>query len=430
MSTSVDKTTESSANNEIKLVTLSDFIKTESIPSEYTVSSSEGSTASWVTKFPSTAESTTQKLTASSLVTKRPVSLDSTTQKLTTSPMMTKITTSNLSTQKVTSAPKVTPTPSSAKLTTQKVRVSTVSPKPQTQATSSKTTVTKSPTTGTKSQVTVTKTPTIVYTTPYGKPIAVSKPVSSSSEEMELISSSKPTEPKATTLPVKANENNFTPAYDRQTGNTKPAMETTEKARHPDKPDVLSDEMELISSSNFEDEVLPVTPSIKPSSMKPSSMKPSSMQQNYYGPEVPLEHAPPNNLGLEATTVALDEDIRRFIDLNNDVAIRLFKHVTSEHDKRRSIALSPFGATSLLAMVFLGARGQTSAQMNDFLPFDDMITFNPHLVMRNITDSVIMSPDVQAAAIVRQLYSQKVRLSFFLLPFFNIIIIINIMPKH
>ncbi|CAB3364615.1 Hypothetical predicted protein [Cloeon dipterum] len=103
----------------------------------------------------------------------------------------------------------------------------------------------------------------------------------------------------------------------------------------------------------------------------------------------------------------LDEDVRRFIDLINDIGIRLYKHTTSELDKRRSIAISPFGATSLIGMVFIGARGQTSAQINDFLPFDDMITFNPHLVMRNITDSVIMSPDLLSAAIVRELYSQK-----------------------
>ncbi|XP_059480023.1 mucin-2-like [Neocloeon triangulifer] len=154
------------------------------------------------------------------------------------------------------------------------------------------------------------------------------------------------------------------------------------------------DGMELIASS---DKIRPSTPSMRP---RPKPYADSA-------PPVELKAASINNLGLEATTVTLDEDVRRFIDLSNDIGIRLYKHTTSDLDKRRSIAISPFGATSLIAMVFIGARGQTSAQINDFLPFDDMITFNPHLVMRNITDSVIMSPDLHSAAIVRELYSQK-----------------------
>ncbi|KAF4518263.1 hypothetical protein B566_EDAN010409 [Ephemera danica] len=169
-----------------------------------------------------------------------------------------------------------------------------------------------------------------------------------------------------------------------------------------------SDDMELVSSSNTEYEKLSTIPVRYDGQYNHGShigVSVPSYPENL--PAVKLDPAPVNNLGLEATTVSLDEDVRRFIDLNNDVAIRMFKHVSSELDKRRSIVLSPFGTTSLLAMVFLGARGQTSAQMNDFLPLDDMTTFNPHLIMMNITDSVIMSPDIKAAALVRQLYSQQ-----------------------
>jgi Serpin (serine protease inhibitor) len=181
---------------------------------------------------------------------------------------------------------------------------------------------------------------------------------------------------------------------------TKPTESTTKKATtnmelQSEFTKSNEDGMELIAVS---DKTKPSTPSF---GVRPITNRPIQSILN-------LRPAAASNLGLEATTVMLDEDIRRFIDLNNDIAIRLYKHTTSELDTKRSIAISPFGATSLIGMVFIGSRGQTSAQINDFLPFDDMITFNPHLVMRNITDSVIMSPELRSAAIVRQLYSQKV----------------------
>lgn len=185
--------------------------------------------------------------------------------------------------------------------------------------------------------------------------------------------------------------------------NTKNTESTTQKT-------TASMELQSEFTKSNEDgmELIAVSDKTKPSTTPSFGVKPSSNRpiQSLFN----LRPAGASNLGLEATTVMLDEDIRRFIDLNNDIAIRLYKHTTSELDTKRSIAISPFGATSLIGMVFIGSRGQTSAQINDFLPFDDMITFNPHLIMRNITDSVIMSPDLLSAAIVRQLYSQKVYL--------------------
>jgi serine protease inhibitor len=76
----------------------------------------------------------------------------------------------------------------------------------------------------------------------------------------------------------------------------------------------------------------------------------------------------------------------------------------------RSVVMSPFAVTSLLAMVFLGARGPTSGQMNDILRLDDMVTFNPHQVFRNITESVALSKTqgVATAVFIRQLYSDRV----------------------
>ncbi|XP_049829918.1 serine-rich adhesin for platelets-like [Schistocerca gregaria] len=121
-----------------------------------------------------------------------------------------------------------------------------------------------------------------------------------------------------------------------------------------------------------------------------------------------------HRLGLEATTAALDGDVRAFADLLNELALRLWAGVAARglnaaSAPPRSLVLSPFALTSLLAMVFLGARGPTSDQMNDLLRLDDVVTFNPHLVLRNVTDSLVHGdpPGVAAVAFVRQLYSDK-----------------------
>lgn len=137
-----------------------------------------------------------------------------------------------------------------------------------------------------------------------------------------------------------------------------------------------------------------------------------------------LEAAPAENLGLEATTNNLDRDVKEFADLCNELAFSLWSSVTHGGlSFVRSVVVSPFAVTSLLAMVFLGARGPTSGQMNDVLKLDEMVTFNPHLVFRNVTESLVISrnPGVATAAFVRELYSDKVSLlltSFFVLPFF------------
>lgn len=124
-----------------------------------------------------------------------------------------------------------------------------------------------------------------------------------------------------------------------------------------------------------------------------------------------LDAAPAENLGLESTIANLDTDIKRFSELCNELAFSLWSSVTHNGlSFVRSIVISPFAVTSLLAMVFLGARGPTSGQMNDVLKLDDMVTFNPHLVFRNVTESLVISrnPGVSTAVFVRELYSDKV----------------------
>lgn len=126
---------------------------------------------------------------------------------------------------------------------------------------------------------------------------------------------------------------------------------------------------------------------------------------------VELHPAPHESMGLEATTAFLADDVRRFSDLCNELAFRMWTSITGKGSiSSRSIVLSPFAVTSLLAMVFLGARGPTSGQMNDILRLDDMVTFNPHQVLQNITETVLNSKNfgVATASFVRELYSDKV----------------------
>lgn len=125
---------------------------------------------------------------------------------------------------------------------------------------------------------------------------------------------------------------------------------------------------------------------------------------------VDLEPAPHENLGLEATSAALEDDVRRFTELCNELAFRLWASITAKGlTMTRSVIMSPFAVTSLLAMVFLGARGPTSGQMNDILRLDDMVTFNPHQVFKNVTDSLTLfrNQGIATASFVRELYSDK-----------------------
>lgn len=114
--------------------------------------------------------------------------------------------------------------------------------------------------------------------------------------------------------------------------------------------------------------------------------------------------------GLEGTTSTLDTDIYKFVELCNELSFGFWKSVTSGGiSSLRSVVVSPFAATSLLAMVFLGARGATSGEMNEILKLDDMVTFNPHMIFRNVSESIEVSKKsgVAVSAIIRELYSDK-----------------------
>nr|CAD7427192.1 unnamed protein product [Timema monikensis] len=174
--------------------------------------------------------------------------------------------------------------------------------------------------------------------------------------------------------------------------------------------------VEFVSSTATSLEVSTTTstdiPSVNIESLKlsPLGITGSPIQDPSQGSLLDLYPAPQENKGLEASTLHLDKDVRSFSDLCNELAFRLWSAVASKGPaSARSLVISPFAVTSLLAMVFLGARGPTSGQMNDILRLDDMVTFNPHQVFRNVTESIVLAknPGVITAAFVRELYSDK-----------------------
>lgn len=121
--------------------------------------------------------------------------------------------------------------------------------------------------------------------------------------------------------------------------------------------------------------------------------------------------APNGNPGLEATLTSLDEEKRLFVDINNRLALRLLSSLTNpvSHSSTSygNTVLSPFAITTSLGMLFLGARGQTAAQLDGLLQLDDMLTFNPHMMYHNVTEAFLSQPNT-AAAIIRLLVTDKV----------------------
>ncbi|KAH8288988.1 hypothetical protein KR054_003695, partial [Drosophila jambulina] len=137
-------------------------------------------------------------------------------------------------------------------------------------------------------------------------------------------------------------------------------------------------------------------------------------------PPVKLEPSPDSSQGLEATTANMDEDLRSFARLCNELAFSYWRAITSEKiSSARSVVMSPFGLTSMLSMVFMGARGSTSGEMNEILKLDDMVTFNPHLIFKNITSGVEQATDsdIATAAFVREIFSDRANGK--ILPFFK-----------
>lgn len=134
---------------------------------------------------------------------------------------------------------------------------------------------------------------------------------------------------------------------------------------------------------------------------------------------LPLD-ASQSAIGLDVTIRHTSTDIVNFAKLCNELAFNFWVSTNKGLSTARSLALSPFGMTSLLAMIFLGARGPTSDQMNEVLGLDDVATFNPHLVFQNITDAVGLArgQGIANAAFVRELFADKMKVRK-LMPFYK-----------
>ncbi|XP_011699036.1 PREDICTED: mucin-6 isoform X2 [Wasmannia auropunctata] len=134
---------------------------------------------------------------------------------------------------------------------------------------------------------------------------------------------------------------------------------------------------------------------------------------------LPLD-ASQSAIGLDVTIRHTSADIVNFAKLCNELAFNFWVATNKGLSTARSLALSPFGMTSLLAMIFLGARGPTSDQMNEVLGLDDVATFNPHLVFQNITDAVGLArgQGIANAAFVRELFADKMKVRK-LMPFYK-----------
>ncbi|XP_043662336.1 mucin-5AC [Drosophila teissieri] len=137
-------------------------------------------------------------------------------------------------------------------------------------------------------------------------------------------------------------------------------------------------------------------------------------------PPVKIDPSPETSQGLEASTAMMSEDLQSFAGLCNELAFSYWRAITSEKiSSARSLVISPFALTSMLSMVFLGARGSTSGEMNEILKLDDMVTFNPHLIFKNITNSVEQATDsdIATTAFVREIFSDRANGK--ILPFFK-----------
>lgn len=127
-------------------------------------------------------------------------------------------------------------------------------------------------------------------------------------------------------------------------------------------------------------------------------------------PTIQLDPAPKQALGLEESTLNANDDILEFTKFCNEVAFDFWRILNNDGiSSARSLVLSPFALTSMISMLFLGVRGRTSSEINDLLHLDDIVTFNPHAVFRNITESVDSKSEsnVLTSAFVREILSDR-----------------------
>jgi serine protease inhibitor len=115
-------------------------------------------------------------------------------------------------------------------------------------------------------------------------------------------------------------------------------------------------------------------------------------------------------VGLDATSSRLNRAQRSFVDINNELGFKMYRSLLDHHGTE-NLVFSPLSLSTSLAMMFLGARSSTSWQMNELLRFDEMISFNPHLLYKNVTDALAEGNGDNGglnSACVKQLFVDKV----------------------
>ncbi|XP_060801437.1 mucin-2 [Amyelois transitella] len=167
------------------------------------------------------------------------------------------------------------------------------------------------------------------------------------------------------------------------------------------------DDKELAAERNNSWKLIPTVTPPKSNDISKDKVKDHPAENNSHK-DIVLEFSKENQ-GLAVTTKDLGEDIAQFTELCNELAFRYWNTIVGNIDKKRSFVLSPYSITSMLAMMFMGARGATSGEMNEVLKLDDMVTFNPHFTLKNISDSIETSPEsgISVSAFIRELYSDK-----------------------
>ena len=107
--------------------------------------------------------------------------------------------------------------------------------------------------------------------------------------------------------------------------------------------------------------------------------------------------------GLEATQ-QLNRAQRNFVGINNNLGFEMFKATLEDPEhKEENLVFSSLSATTSLALVFLGARGVTSWEINELLRLDEMISFNPHLMYKSVTDDFETNEDLDFGKNIFQL---------------------------
>ncbi|QQP50545.1 Uncharacterized protein FKW44_011577, partial [Caligus rogercresseyi] len=103
-----------------------------------------------------------------------------------------------------------------------------------------------------------------------------------------------------------------------------------------------------------------------------------------------LPRPPKGHLGLHNTTSGMNRNMKHFIDVNNELSLYLYSSLLQKAPSKKSnLIFSPLSSISTLSMIFLGARGKSSWQMNELLHLDEMISFNPHLLYKELMESIM-----------------------------------------